>query len=628
MNRRPPHSDQPAPRPAGAKKIPRVTPSELIPDVRALAESLQAASDGQLRNEVRLVRREMACGQSPTAPHLLIAGLALITEALRRTVNVTLYDVQLLAAIAMSRRCLAQMQAGEGKPSVVLAVALHWSFTGRGVHVITPHAYLAQRGQELAAKVAAPLGISVALLPEHVDAAEKTPAYAADVTYGTGYEFGMDYLRDQFTLGEKSWQRRLSNHRHEAISRGLMMQRGLAYAVVDEADSVLLDDAGAPLVLSFCSHERAPDADAHLTAKALAEVLEQDADFVLEPSSGHVALTEAGVQRCHADDVAIPVLQLVRPWSEYVQLALRARFLFRLGIHYVVRENEVRLVEGYLWQDGLHQALEASQGLPITAAKNLVGQVTRQRFYNLYENLSGVTDTVIGCESELSDIYDLTLEEIPARVPSQRVVLPTRVFVNNTAKYHAIALDVMLVQQLGRAVLIGTRSISESETLAAKLASHQIEYQLLHGLQDAAEADLMSRAGDPQSVTIATNLAGRGTDIQLHPEVRANGGLHLIVAECQTSTRRDRQLLGRCARQGDPGSAQAFTSAEDRLIALHGPWLVDALQREAEANGEVDADFSTQLKRIQGSAERQQSASRINMFRRDIVRDSLLRSVK
>ena len=254
--------------------------------------------------------------------------------------------------------------------------------------------------------------------------------------------------------------------------------------------------------------------------------------------------------------------------------------------------------------------------------------MTRQRFFRLYEHLSGITATAIGCESEFNDVYDLTVADIPLRMPSQRVVLPTRFFVNNTAKYHAITSDIVLVQQLGRAALIGTRSISDSDALAAKLASHNIECQLLSGLHDAAEADLISRAGHPRSVTIATNLAGRGTDIHLHPEVRANGGLHVIVAECRTSSRMDRQLIGRCARQGDPGSAQAYTSADDSLIALHGPWLMEELHREADANGEVDADFSSQLKRIQAAAERQQSASRCNMLRHDNAFNSLLKSAK
>ena len=233
-----------------------------------------------------------------------------------------------------------------------------------------------------------------------------------------------------------------------------------------------------------------------------------------------------------------------------------------------------------------------------------------------------MTGTAVGCERELSDVYSLNVEEIPLHVPSQRVTLPTRFFVSNAAKYEAIAADVVLVRQLGRAVLIGTRSISDSESLVAKLLSMNIQCQLLNGLQNASEAEIISQAGHPGQVTIATNLAGRGTDIHLHPDVRANGGLHVIVAECQRSSRMDRQLIGRCARQGDPGSAQAYASAEDNLIAVHGPWLVEALLRETDGSGEVDADFARQLKRIQASAEREQYASRINLLRRDNARDA------
>lgn len=621
-------------------KLSRATAQQLVAHVRALADSLETAPNSQLNHEVTLLRRELARGKAPTEPHLLVSGIALALEALRRTIHVTLYDVQILAAMSMSRRCIAQMQTGEGKTFVALAAALHLSLTGRGVHVITPNSYLAERDQQMAAKVAEPLGISVALLPERVDACKKTPAYDCDVTYGTGHEFGFDYLRDQLTMRQQAGQRLgdhlLSQLRPDASSRRATMQRGLAYGIVDEADSVLIDDAGSPLVLSFGSNEPAPDSDAHLTARELSGILQPNVDYVVEASAGRVALTEAGIARCHADDVDIPVLQLARPWTEYVQQALRARFLFRRGVHYVIQENEVRIVdettgrifEDRSWQDGLHQAIEASQGLPITSEKHAAAQITRQRFFRLYENLSGMTGTALGCERELDDVYKLKVEEIPLRVPSQRIVLPIRFFATNTAKYQAIARDIVFVQQLGRAVLVGTRSISDSETLAERLAALGIECQLLNGLQDASEAEIISRAGNPRAVTIATNLAGRGTDIHLHPDVRASGGLHVIVAECQTSSRMDRQLIGRCARQGDPGSAQTYASADDVLVGIHGPWLADALVREADENGEVDSDFTRQLRRIQATAERQQYASRISMLRRDVARDSLLRSVR
>ena len=623
-----------------ARPLANADSGDLIPHIRALAKMLEAASESQLIGEVGEVRRELARGHSPSEPHLLVAGLALACEALRRTKGIHLYDVQLIAAMAMSRRCIAQMQTGEGKTFVALTAAMHLAMAGRGVHVITPNTYLAERDEQLAASIVAPLGLSVALLPERVDAAKKTPAYDADITYGTGHEFGFDYLRDQLTLRQQAQERpgeRLLRQLDPATSsQRLTMQRGLIYAVVDEADSVLIDDAGSPLVLSFGSNDRAPDADAHLTAKALAEQLKQGDEFLLETSTGRIALTEAGVRRCYADDVAIPVLQLVRPWTEYVQQALRARYLFKRDVHYVVQNGEVRIVdettgrifEDRSWQDGLHQAIEASQDLKIVAEKYSVAQVTRQRFFRLYENLSGMTGTAVGCERELHDVYNLQVEEIPLRVPSQRIVYSTRFFSKSAARNAAVIDAAIACRNQGRAVLIGTRSISDSEILARGLEAHGVPFELLNGIQNSDEAEIVSKAGQTGAITIATNLAGRGTDIALHEDVRQRGGLHVIVTECQTSGRMDRQLIGRCARQGDPGSAEILVSAEDTLVAQYGPWLANALCREADQNAEVHADFTSQLNRIQAAAERQQYAARVNMLRRDIARDSLLRSVR
>ena len=625
---------------AVARKFAAASPVDLIPHIRALADSLNAVTSDQLIAEVGFVRRELARGQSPSEPHLLVAGLALACEALRRSVRVTLYDVQLLATMAMSRKCVVQMQTGEGKTLVAITAALHLSLTGRGVHVVTPNAYLAQRDQNLAAQIAEALGISVALLPEKEESEKKRSAYDCDITYGTGSEFGFDYLRDQLTLRQQArlqlGEQLLRNLEPGAPTRRITMQRGLAYAIVDEADSVLIDDAGSPLVLSFGTNEPAPDTQAHLTARELAVVLKAGEEYILEPASGRLALTEAGIQRCHAADVAIPVLQLVRPWTEYVQQALRARFLFRRDVDYVIQEDEVRIVdettgrifEDRSWQDGLHQAIEASQGLLITSEKYSVAQVTKQRFFRLYEHLSGMTGTAIGCERELQDVYRMSVEEIPLRVRSQRVLLPIRFFGTGQAKFESIAAAAVAMRQQNRAVLIGTRSISDSEVLAKLLAGQDIPFQLLNGLQNADEAEIVSQAGQPGAITIATNLAGRGTDIVLDSAVRARGGLHVIVGECQTSARMDRQLIGRCARQGDPGSAQMFASADDSLLTCHGPWLAAALRREADAAREVHSEFSVQLRRIQSAAERRQYAARIEMLRRDMARDTLLRSTQ
>lgn len=635
-----PARQKPAASGHAAKALKHASASQLIPHIRALSDSLCHATDEQLQQEVRVVRTELARGYKPSDAHVIVAGLSLACEAIRRACNVRLYDVQLLAAIAMTGRCIAQMQTGEGKTFVALASALHLALAGRGVHVVTPNVYLAERDSQRAGKVAGVLGLSAALLPERVDAAQKRPAYDADITYGTGHEFGFDYLRDQLSLRQQAQQKLgeklLQQLRSDATAARISMQRGLAFAVVDEADSVLIDDAGSPLVLSFTSGEEASDAAAHRTALKLTSQLEKDVDYSIEESSGQVSLTDTGIQHIHAPEIEIPVLQLARPWTEYVQQALRAKYLFRRGIHYVVVKDEIRIVdestgrifEDRSWQDGLHQAIEAREGLKITAEKAAVAQVTRQRFFRLYEHLSGMTGTATGCDRELKDVYQLEVEEIPLRVPSQRQMLPTRFFETQQAKWIAIAQAAKEAHSHGRSVLIGTRSISESEFIAQQLQNSQMPCDVLNGLQDSAEADIVARAGQPGAITIATNLAGRGTDILLHPDVRSAGGLHVIVAECQTSSRMDRQLIGRCARQGDPGSAQVFVSADDTLIRHFGPWLAAALQRESNSDGEVLIDFTSQLRRIQASAERQSYASRIHMLQKDISRDSLLKKMR
>ncbi|MEZ6040977.1 MAG: hypothetical protein R3C20_10750 [Planctomycetaceae bacterium] len=616
-------------------------PSEqLLPHIRDLAERLKTANRDELIDEVMVIRRELARGRSTSEPEMLVAGLALVSEALRRSKNIRLYDVQLLAVAALSRNRIAQMQTGEGKTFVGIAASGYLGMAGRGVHVITPNTYLAERDQSLAAPVLAELGMTAGLLPERVEAIQKFPAYDCDVTYGTGHEFGFDYLRDQLTLRQESRRpagsRLLQALQEPADGRRITMQRGLEYAVVDEADSVLIDDAGSPLVLSMSAQDGAPDASAHQMAMQLLSQLEPEKHYQMDAASGLLMLTGEGIQRCHSADVRIPVPVLIRPWTEYVQQALRARLLFRRDVHYVVEDDEVRIVdettgrifEDRSWQDGLHQAIEAKEGLKITAEKSPLAQITRQRFFRIYNNLCGMTGTAIGCEQELKEVYRLKIEEIPLRVPSARQLMPTRYFATRKARWNAIAEEIIRKQKAGRAVLVGTRSIADTDVISRLLAELRVPHQVLNGLQTADEADIVSHAGQPGSVTIATNLAGRGTDISLHPDVKRQGGLHVIVSECQNAGRMDRQLIGRCGRQGDPGSAQVFASAEDTLLTNHGPWLAAAIQREADASGETFADFATQLRRVQQAAERQQYVGRMQLLQRDSYRDKLFRHAR
>lgn len=610
--------------------------ADLVSRVRSLIELLEDSTDSELLAEAAQLRREYARGRNVQAPELLVAGAALASECLRRSLGVRLYDVQLEAVLSLGNGVVVQMQTGEGKTFVAIGVACCLALAGRGVHVMTPNAYLAERDCETAAVVLERLQMTAGLLPEDGDDVAKAAAYDCDVTYGTGHDFGFDYLRDQLTLREQA-KAPLGSQLHAALSlhepaERLTIQRGLVYAVVDEADSVLIDDAGSPLVLSAAAAGPAPDERAHLTACELAGVLQQDVHYLYEAGLARITLTPDGLNRCYARDVAVPVSCLVRPWTDYVEQALRARLIFRRNIHYVVVDEEVRIVdattgrifEDRSWQQGLHQAVEAREGLMVTAEKQSLARITRQRFFRQYESLCGLTGTAIGCEREMQAVYSRGVAEIPLRVPSKRVLLPHRWFATQAARHQAIVRSVAEVHAQGRPVLVGTRSIEDSELITVAMNKAGLSVQVLNGLQTAEEADIVAQAGQRGAITIATNLAGRGTDIRLSDEVKSLGGLHVVVAECQLSSRMDRQLVGRCSRQGDPGSAQAFVSAEDLLLTRYGAWLSAAILREADEDGEARSDLTAQLLRIQATAEKQGFLGRCELLRQDEQRDTML----
>lgn len=605
----------------------------ILDGVHARCAELKGLSSEQLREHAERLRLHIALESADDAA-CHIEAFSLMYEALRLRRGITLYDVQLLAASAMACGQIAEMQTGEGKTFACAPAALLHAFTGRGVHVATPNLYLASRDYELISPALEGLGVRVGLLDEQGTRDAKRRAYQCDVTYGAGYEFGFDYLRDQLSLrqsagrplGESLLQRLAGTN----ATSDRLLQRGLYYAIVDEADQVLLDDAASPLVLSASNDVDAPDAALHRAASTAAEQLLPGIHFRAAGTAG-VELTRDGVARIHQATSKLPMKVLRRTWTEYVEQALQARLLKR-DVHYIIDENgTVQIVDGptglifsdRTWSDGLHQAVEAKEGVRITGEKPPLAQITRQRFARLYERLSGMTGTAAGCELEFKHVYHLDVQTIPLRVSSMRIEYPTRFFASQAIKWDAIAASVTEVHAQGRPVLVGTRSIADSIRLAELFKQRALAVQLLNGRQDAEEAAVIGRAGVLGAVTIATNLAGRGTDIKLADGVAALGGLHVIVSECGESTRVDRQLVGRAARQGDPGSAQMFVSAEDTLILQHGSWLARTMQRLAGVRGELTVDLMPQLRRIQNAAERTAYAARCNLLRRDLSRDSL-----
>jgi preprotein translocase subunit SecA len=500
---------------------------------------------------------------------------------------------------------------------------------------VTPNSYLAERDHDLLFPAFRLLGMDLGLLPEQAAQSDKRRVYACDVTYGTGYEFGFDYLRDQLALQRNARRElgieiigHLQGHRDPTSS---IAQRGHPCAIIDEIDNVLMDDAGSPLVLSDSSADGALDADVYRVARSVISRLDDHSDFGFDPATGVVRLTRLGLERIYQDDIPIPFDQLQRTWTEYMEQTLRAEFLMHRDVHYIVRDGAIQIVDSSTgrifsdrtWRDGLHQAVEAKEGLTITAEKQSLAQITRQRYFRRYEKLCGMSGTAIECRDEFRQVYRLEIRSIPLRIPSQRQIWPTRFFDTTTAKRRAIVRSIVEVHATGRPILVGTRSIQDSEHISELLNRTGIDCQLLNGRQDAEEAAIIAQAGRIGMITIATNLAGRGTDIRLEAGVAPLGGLHVIATEYHESTRVDRQLIGRCARHGDPGSGQIFAALDDSLIRAYGPWLRESMSGFADANGELNHDLTNQIKRIQKSAERNQFASRCRLLRHDEARESL-----
>lgn len=612
--------------------------NQLLRRIRELAESHSSKTDSLLLQSVheQKVLRRVSDDCDPS--ELLVGGLALACEALRRSKGIRLYDVQLAAVLELSQGRIAQMQTGEGKTFVAIAAAAVLALHGKGVHVMTPNSYLAERDAEEATPVLSVLGMSVGLSVEQDSDKNKHRAYCCDVTYATGHEFGFDYLRDQVSLRKQAaavpGNRLLARLNAAELTDRDTIQRGLNYAIVDEADSVMIDDAGSPLVLSASVPGEAPDATIHRQARSLVAHLEPDVHFRIVPSTGQLELLPEGITLAKSSSHDVPANQLLRPWREYLQQALRAEYLFLRDVQYIVQDDKVKIVDGSTgrifddrsWQDGLHQAIQAKEQVPVEPEMVALARISRQRLYRQYDFLCGMTGTATGCEQEFRQIYRIKISPIPLNRPSQRRVLPMRCFVSKEARFKAISEDIQLRHATGQSILVGTQSIADSETLASYLRASGLPYQILNGLQSAEEAEIIATAGQPFAITLATNLAGRGTDISVAEEVLAVGGLHVIVAECQISSRMDRQLTGRCGRQGQPGTCQTYVSAEDELLEKHGKWLANSIRRDAGSDDEARSSFEPAVRRIQAAAERQQYLARLNLLQQETSVDDLLKT--
>lgn len=598
---------------------------DLIERMRMFGKPLPSSPPGslsRLMNELRERARTM------TESDLLACSFSLGTEAIRRVFGFTLHDVQIRGAAAVASGKVVQMQTGEGKTMVAALAAVNRALSGRGVHVITTNSYLAERDGEELRPVFEMLGISLDVLRQESSLAESRRAYAAEVTYGPGYQFGFDYLKDQLALRTvvevplgSQLRAGLNGQRVGEIP---LRQRPRDFAIIDEIDSVLLDEASTPLILSG-SASGVDDPVPYEIARDSVARFAVDTDFTIESPSQRILLSVDAVTRSQQALTARPRIRLTRPWATYLRNAIQAQHKLLRNEHYAVIRDEVRIVDqntGRIfadrsWRDGLHQAVQAKERVTITPSETSLARITRQRYFQQYRQLAGLTGTALGAEPEFQSVYALRVVPIATARPCLRRLERQRAFGTLDAKRRAIASDTAQRYHRGQPVLIGTRTIDESRSLSDQFAAIQLPHVVLNGLQDADEASIIAQAGQTGAITIATNMAGRGTDIKLSPSARSAGGLHVVVSEPHISQRIDRQLIGRCSRQGDPGSAQVFVCAEDQLLTQYAPKLAKRLRRLAEEDGECHLDLAQDVLGVQQRIEVEHSQQRAKLLKQD-----------
>ena len=563
--------------------------------------------------------------------YLLVKVFALVREASWRALQKKHYDVQLLSGIVLANGGVAEMATGEGKTLTATLPIVLWAMHNKGVHVATSNQYLAERDLELMQPVYDLLGFSSDVLKEDDTPQQKIQRYAVDITYGCGYTFGFDYLRDQLAIIHRKTPPLGSRFcgyldGNKDVDHVAQMQRGQHFALIDELDSVLIDEARTPLVLSSKGENTGTGNDVYSYANEMAKALEVEKDFSVDYKGKTLEITDKGVEKVTelVDEKRIRGIKY--PWSFYVRQALRANHLFRKDVEYVVEDNKVMIVDASSgrkfadrsWNQGLHQAVQAKEGVEISNENTTLGKITRQKYYSLYECIAGMTGTATGSEKELWNLYNLVVTKIPTRKPSQRKMLPTRIFKTKQAKFKAIAAEIEKISQTKQPILVGTKTIEDSEKLSKILQEKNIVHKVLNAKYDKEEADIVAVAGEAESITIATNMAGRGTDIPLGEGVAEMGGLFVIAAERNDSKRIDRQLVGRCARQGQPGTAQFFISFEDDLI-------FNNLEKTPRSkNDEVDEKYVDIFDKVQRQVEIRHYTQRREMQRYDRWMEELL----
>ena len=538
-----------------AKEIKRIR--LIVDEINELEPSMLALSDASLKAKTEEFKTRLAEGE--TLDDILPEAFAVVREASKRVLGMRHFDVQMIGGVVLHRGNIAEMRTGEGKTLVATLPVYLNALSGKGAHVVTVNDYLARRDSEWMGRLYNFLGLSTGLIVAGLDYDQRKQAYAADITYGTNNEFGFDYLRDNMV-----------------VHADQMVQRPLNYAIVDEVDSILIDEARTPLIISGPG-ERSTERYYEL-AKIVPHLV-KDEDYTIDEKQKTIAPTEEGITKVekmlHIENLYDSSnLEL----NHLLSASLRAYAMMERDKDYVVKDGEVvivdeftgRLMFGRRYSDGLHQAIEAKEGLKVERESQTLASITFQNYFRMYEKLSGMTGTAKTEEQEFNNIYGLEVYEIPPNKVLARIDMPDLIFKTKAAKYRAVVRDVVERHKTGQPILVGTTSITQSEMLSDMLTKAGIPHNVLNAKHHEKEAEIVANAGQYGMVTIATNMAGRGTDISLGEGVAELGGLHILGTERHESRRIDNQLRGRSGRQGDNGSSQFFLSLEDDLMRIFG----------------------------------------------------------
>ncbi|WP_251404273.1 accessory Sec system translocase SecA2 [Metabacillus litoralis] len=584
---------------------------KIVKQINELDSSLQSLTDEELRNKT--VEFKEALQNGKTLKQIRVEAFAVVKEAASRVINQRHYDVQLLGGLVLTDGNIGQMQTGEGKTLMASLPSYLFALEGKGVHVITSNEYLARRDYELIGQIHQFLGLEVGLNVAEISPHEKQKAYSADITYGTGTEFGFDYLRD-----------------HIVMSEAEKVQRGHHFAIIDEIDNTLIDEARTPLIIA---NKSSLSSELFVITSMIVKSFKKDEDYELNLSHRQVHLTEQGAKKIekafgidniyNADDQVL---------LHFITQSLQAHFIFKKDKDYIIRDGKIELVdaftgrvmEGRSLSHGLHQAIEAKEGLEINEENITQAAVTIQNYFRMYSTLCGMTGSALPAQKEFLETYGMDVISVPTNRPNQRVDQEDLIFKDLESKYNKMVQLVKEVHATGRPILIGTTSIEQSETVSELLEKQGITHQLLNAKSAEEEAKMISIAGQKDMITIATNMAGRGTDILLGEGVAELGGLYIIGTERHESLRIDMQMRGRAGRQGDPGTTQFIVSLEDNLMNQFDEDELEKYQKKIKCNEDgliLSPNPNKFFKIVQDAIENSHYSSRIHLLKLDDVLD-------